>query len=137
MRFVDTNILLYAISRDEGEVDKARRANDILDEADLALSVQVLQEFYVQATRAGRPDRLAHGQAVSLVEAFLRFPTADLTAPIVRAAFETRDRFDISYWDAAIIEAARALGCDVVLSEDLNDGQDYSGVRVENPFRVP
>jgi predicted nucleic acid-binding protein len=50
------------------------------------------------------------------------------------AAIATKQRFGISYWDAAIIEAARALGCDVVLSEDLNDGQDYAGVRVQNPF---
>lgn len=136
VRFVDTNVLLYAISRDEVERDKAEQANDILDEGDLGLSVQVLQEFYVQATRSGRIDPLAHEQAVSLVESFLRFPTADLTPPIMRAAFETRDRFGISYWDAAIIEAARALGCEVVLSEDLNDDQDYAGVRVENPFRA-
>jgi len=135
VQFVDTNVLLYAISRDEEERDKAQRANEILDEGDLGLSVQVLQEFYVQATRSSRRDRLTHEQAVSLVESFLRFPTADLTPPIMRAAFETRERFGISYWDAAIIEAARALGCDVVLSEDLNDGQDYAGVRVENPFR--
>jgi predicted nucleic acid-binding protein len=137
VRFVDTNVLLYAISRDEGERDKARRANDILDDGDLGLSVQVLQEFYVQATRSGRADPLTHEQAVSLVESFLRFPTADLTPPVMRAAFEIRDRFGISYWDAAIIEAARALGCGVVLSEDLSDGRDYAGVRVENPFRVP
>jgi predicted nucleic acid-binding protein len=135
VRFVDTNVLLYAISRDEEERSKAQRANDILDEGDIGLSVQVLQEFYVQATRSSRVDALAHEQAVSLVESFLRFPAADLTPSIMRAAFETRRRFGISYWDAAIIEAARALGCDVVLSEDLGDGQDYAGVRVENPFR--
>jgi predicted nucleic acid-binding protein len=46
-----------------------------------------------------------------------------------------RHRFGISYWDAAIIEAARALGCHTVLSEDLGEGTDYSGVTVENPFR--
>jgi predicted nucleic acid-binding protein len=54
---------------------------------------------------------------------------------MVLSAIEIRRRFIISYWDAAIIEAARALGCEVVLSEDLSDGQDYAGVRVENPFR--
>ena len=115
MRFVDTNILLYAISRDPAEQDKAKRANDILGERDLALSVQVLQEFYVQATRASRPDAIGHQQAVLLIESF--------------------QRFQLSYWDAAIIEASRAMGCRQVLSEDLNDGQDYSGVRVANPFR--
>ena len=51
------------------------------------------------------------------------------------AALSTRRRFGISYWDAAILEAGRALGCDVVLSEDLGDGENYGGVRVENPFR--
>jgi predicted nucleic acid-binding protein len=51
------------------------------------------------------------------------------------AALETRQRFQLSYWDCAIIEASRALGCIEVLSEDLGDGQDYAGVRVTNPFR--
>ena len=135
MRFVDTNVLLYAISRDPAEQDKAKRANDILAERDLALSVQVLQEFYVQATRASRPDAIAHGQAVRLVESFRRFPVQDLTSGIMMAALGTRQRFRLSYWDAAIIEASRAMGCAEVLSEDLGDGQDYGGVRVTDPFR--
>ncbi len=53
------------------------------------------------------------------------------------AAAATCQRFGVSYWDAAILEAARSLGCDVVLSEDISDSQDYAGVRVENPFRSP
>lgn len=134
MRFIDTNVLLYTISRDPAERDKAKQANDILAERDLALSVQVLQEFYVQATRAGRRDAIAHGQAVRLVESFRRFPVQDLTSGIMVAALGTRERFRLSYWDAAIIEAARAMGCAEVLSEDLGDGQDYGGVRVTNPF---
>jgi predicted nucleic acid-binding protein len=136
VRFVDTNILLYAISRDPEEMHKAELSRAILRERDLCLSVQVLQEFYVQATRASRPDPVGHEQAVKLVESFLRFPLADLDRQVMLAAMATRDRFLISYWDAAILEAARALGCDTVLSEDLSDGQDYGGVRVENPFRV-
>lgn len=135
MRFVDTNILLYAVSRDPQERHKAELARAILAERDLALSVQVLQEFYVQATRESRPDPLAHEQAARLVESFLRFPVADVTVQIVLAALATRDRFRISYWDAAILEAARALGCATVLSEDLNAGQDYAGVGVRNPFQ--
>jgi predicted nucleic acid-binding protein len=135
VRFADTNILLYAVSTDPGEQDKAERASAILEERDLALSVQVLQEFYVQATRESRSDALTHEQAARLVESFLRFPVLDITTDLLLAALATRRRFHISYWDAAILEASRALGCDVVLSEDLADGQDYSGVRVENPFR--
>lgn len=134
-RFVDTNVLLYAISRDAAERGKAETANAILGSGDLALSVQVLQEFYVQATRASRPDRLAHDQAARLVESFRRFPVVNLTPGLVVAAMATRERFQLSYWDAAIVEAARSGSCDVVLSEDLADGQDYGGVRVVNPFR--
>jgi predicted nucleic acid-binding protein len=54
---------------------------------------------------------------------------------VPEAALETRERYQVSYWDAAILEAARAAGCPLVLSEDLAHGQDYGGVRVENPFR--
>jgi len=135
VRFVDTNILLYAISRDPAEQDKAKRANGILADRDLVLSVQVLQEFYVQATRVSRPDAIGQAQAVRLIESFRRFPVQDLTSGIMMAALDARQRFQLSYWDAAIIEASRAMGCSEVLSEDLNDGQDYAGVRVTNPFR--
>lgn len=135
MRFVDTNVLLYAVSTDRGEADKHAAANQLLTARDLALSVQVLQEFYVQATRERRADRLTHEQAAGLVNTFLRFSVAETTTALVLAAMRARSRFGISYWDAAIIEAARSLACDVVLSEDLSDGHDYDGVRVENPFR--
>lgn len=136
MQFVDTNVLLYAISRDDRERDKTQVANEILARADLGLSIQVLQEFYVQATRSGRADRLTHAQAEQLVESFLRFPVQVTSTSVLLSALATHRRFEISYWDAAILEAARALGCDVVLSEDLGDGQDFVGVRVENPFRA-
>lgn len=136
VQFVDTNVLLYAISRDPAEQDRANRANDILAGRDLALSVQVLQEFYVQATRPSRPDAIEHKQAVRLIESFRRFPVQDITSGIVLAALDVCQRFQLSYWDAAIIEASRAMGCTEVLSEDLSDGQDYAGVRVTNPFRI-
>ena len=135
MRFVDTNVLLYAVSTAEGEKAKASVALELLDADDLALSVQVLQEFYVQATRAGKDDRLSHDQAATLVESFFRFRVQENTVSVMRGALETRHRFRISYWDAAIIEAARALGCEEVLSEDMSDGQDYGGVVVYDPFR--
>jgi predicted nucleic acid-binding protein len=135
VRFVDTNVLLYTISREPAERAKAQRANDILDGRDVVLSVQVLQEFYVQATRESRLDPLTHEQAMALVESFLRFPVQETTMELVLAAMVTRQRFGISYWDAAILEAARAAGCDVVWSEDLDDDTDYDGIRIENPFR--
>jgi predicted nucleic acid-binding protein len=134
VQFADTNVLLYAISRDPAEQEKAARANEVLSRKDVGLSVQVLQEFYVQATRQSRVDRLSHEQASRIVDSLRLFPTQETTVAVFLAAIETRQLFGISYWDAAIIEAARALDCEVVLSEDLNDGQDYAGVRVENPF---
>ena len=135
VRFADTNVLLYAISTDASEQDKAALANSLLDAPDLCLSVQVLQEFYVQATRASRSDAISHDQAAALIESFLRFPVQETTADLMRAALTTSRRFGISYWDAAILEASRSLGATVVLSEDLSDGMGYDGVRVENPFR--
>ena len=63
---------------------------------DVGLSVQVLQEFYVQATRASRADAITHDQATGLVEAWRRFPVQDLTVEVMVAAFETRRRFGIS-----------------------------------------
>lgn len=134
MRFVDTNVLLYAVSTARDERAKNRIALDILKCTDLALSVQVLQEFYVQATRASHPHPLSHKQTVTLIESFKRYPVADITLSLMDSACECRQRYQVSYWDAAIIEAARVLGCATVLSEDLNHGQDFAGVRVQNPF---
>lgn len=95
----------------------------------------MLQEFYVQATRATRPDRLSHQAAADLVTSFTRFTVQDTTVELVHAPMAARDRFELSYWDAAILEAARLLGCTQVLSEDLAHGQDYAGVTVTDPFR--
>jgi predicted nucleic acid-binding protein len=136
VRFVDTNVLLYAIGRSPAERAKTEAALGILESHDLALSVQVLQEFYVQATRPTRADRLSHEQALLLLESFrLRFSVEDMTVALLFSAVETASRFRISYWDAAVVEAARAAGCRTVLSEDLTHGQDFEGVRIENPFR--
>jgi predicted nucleic acid-binding protein len=134
VRFVDTNVLIYASLPGLGEEAKTHRANELLEDRELALSAQVLQEFYAQATRATRPGALSHERALAILETYLAFAIQPITTRLVLSAIATSGRFQISYWDAAIIEAARALRCDVVLSEDLNAGQDYDGVRVENPF---
>jgi predicted nucleic acid-binding protein len=134
VRFVDTNVLLYAISSDPAERSKAARANAILDAGDVGLSVQVLQEFYVQSTRRTRTDAITHEQAAGLVESWCRFPVQATTLEVMRAALATSARFGIAYPDAAILESARALGCSSVLTEDLDSGTDYQGMRVEDPF---
>jgi predicted nucleic acid-binding protein len=134
VRFVDTNILLYAISNDPAETDKAQVAREILESRDLALSVQVIQEFFVQTTRSGRNDALTYQQTLGLIQSFMRFPIQQIGMAVVLLAMASSREFQISYWDAAIIEAARVMKCDIVLSEDLSHGQDYGGVVVVNPF---
>jgi len=134
MRFVDTNILLYSISTDRNESDKAHVAATLLDSADLALSVQVLQEFYVQATHPRRSDALSGDDAIELIRTWLRYPVQETSVELMRNAATCSQRWQISYWDAAVVEAARALGCTQILTEDLNAGQDFGGVVVLNPF---
>ena len=134
MRFVDTNVLLYAVSSRADEAPKAERARTLLNQADLAVSVQVLQEFYVQATRPGAKSPIAHDAAVSFIRTLERFPLQEQTTSLMHSAFTTRVRYGISYWDAAIVEAARMLGCQQILTEDLQHGQDLGGIRILNPF---
>ena len=134
MRFVDTNVLLYAVSAEAEQRGKRERALDLLEEGDLAVSVQVLQEFYYQATRPGRPAALTPEQAVRFIESIDSFPVQPVTLEVFLAGVSISRRFGLSYWDGAILAAARAMGCDTLYSEDLSDTQDYGGLRVINPF---
>ncbi len=134
MRFVDTNVLLYAASILPEEEAKRLRARELLTEPDLAVSVQVLQEFYHQATRPTRAGRLTDDDAVRFLEPVLEMRVQAVTLGVFRDAVSIRRRFGLSYWDAAILAAAKALGCDAVYSEDMSAEQDHGGVRVVNPF---
>ena len=134
MRLADTNVLIYAVSNREVDAGKRARAEATLMEPDLALSVQVLQEFYSQATRPQGPAGLTHEQAMEFLRPLRTLPTQEITVELFDTATEIRNRFGISYWDAAILAAAKMLGCDAVYSEDLSHEQDYDGVRVINPL---
>lgn len=134
-RFVDTNVLLYSISRAPAERRKRERALEVLGERDLALSAQVLQEFYWQATRVTRADRIPHQAALALIKAWSRFPIQEISLTVVMTALEICERHRLSYWDSALIAAAQALGCDEVLSEDMHHGLKIGGVTIVNPFR--
>jgi predicted nucleic acid-binding protein len=134
-RFLDTNILLYSISRAPEEASKRGRAIALIDEGDCGLSVQVLQEFYVQATRPARADALPRDTAAGLILAWLRFPVQDNTVAVMKDALELKAAHGFSYWDSAIVAAARALGCRELFSEDLSDGRQVAGVVIVNPFR--
>ena len=134
MRLADTNILLYAVSRRNSDAGKRTQAAITLKEPDLALSVQVLQEFYYQATRPQGPASLTHDQAMEFLQPFGALPTQEITVALFERAAGIKENFGLSYWDAAILAAAKMLGCDAVYSEDLSDQQDYDGLRVINPF---
>jgi predicted nucleic acid-binding protein len=131
--FLDTNILIYAVSSDPGELTKKEKALELIDHADFGLSAQVLQEFYVTVTRKIalplKPD-----DAVALLEEFRCFPVVWTDYPLIVAGIETSLRFGISYWDGAIIAAAERLGASTLYTEDLNHGQHYASVRAVNPF---
>ena len=135
LRFLDTNILLYSISRDPTETTKCDRAVALIDAGGNALSVQVLQEFYVQATRATRRDAVPHDIAVGLIGTWLRFRVQETSVSIMTGALEIKARHGLSYWDAAIVAAARALGCRELYSEDMNHGREIDRVTIINPFR--
>jgi predicted nucleic acid-binding protein len=134
-RFIDTNILLYSISRDPAEADKRDRAVALLAADDLGLSAQVLQEFYVQATRSTRRDVLPHDIAAGLIRAWARFPVQEISLAIVTSALEIHQVHRFSYWDSAIVAAAQALGCRQLLSEDMSHGRRVGDLTILDPFR--
>jgi predicted nucleic acid-binding protein len=134
VRFVDTNVLIYAVSPSPQEADKRRRAQELLEHDDLTLSVQVLQEFFHQVTRPNRTDPLTDTQALGFLESIDSFPVQPVTLELFHSAVSISRRFQLSHWDGAILAAARAAGCDAVYSEDLNSEQNYDGLRVIDPF---
>ncbi|MEB3050056.1 PIN domain-containing protein [Mycolicibacter sp. MYC123] len=132
--FIDTNVLVYAV--DEADPAKKRLARTLLaDTPELVLSAQVLGEFYVTVTRklavAVTPDT-----ASELVKRLARLPCIAIDQELVQRATVASQRWQLSYWDALVLEAARQAGCERILTEDLTDGAVYDGVRIENPFVV-
>ena len=131
--FFDTNILVYAAVGTGKDDPKRKRALELIGSEDFGTSAQVLQEFFVTVVKkAARP--LSAAQALEWMEQWAAFPCQPIDHQLVRIAVEQSERFGISYWDAAILAAARALGSETVYSEDLNAGQRYGRVQVINPF---
>lgn len=133
MNFIDTNIVLYAFGQDDG-TGRPGIARRIIAEGDLAFSIQVFQEFYVQATHSRRKEPLSHDEAREVIDALTTYPVQTNDLAVFRDALSLRNAFKISFWDASILAAARALQCKTLLSEDLSHEQDYGGVIVINPF---
>jgi predicted nucleic acid-binding protein len=132
--FLDTNVLVYAVSSAPEESAKKETALELIQHADFGLSAQVLQEFYVNVTRK-IADPLTPAVAVELLDQFRQFPLVQTDYPLIVAGAEVALRFGISYWDGAIVAAAEVLRAMTLYSEDLSHGQEYGSVRVVNPFR--
>jgi predicted nucleic acid-binding protein len=135
--FVDTNVLLYA--RDAGEPAKQPLAADWLRhlwrEQLGRTSVQVLSEYYVNATRKLDPG-LSRDEAWDDVRALLAWRPQAIDGPLIERAREIEARHRLSWWDSLVVAAAQAQGCPLLLSEDFQDGAVFGGVTVRSPFTL-
>ena len=133
--FVDTNVFVYV--RDAQEKAKQPIAAEwiarLWDERSGRTSIQVLSEFYVTVTRKLDPG-LKPADAWADVASLMAWQPQAIDAPLLRRARDIESRYRMSWWDSLIIAAAQAQDCAILLSEDLQDGGDYGGVTVRNPF---
>ena len=134
--FVDTNVLVYA--HDATETVKQPMARAVLDglwaERSGALSTQILQEFYNVATRRLTPP-MARAEARDIVDLYSAWPVVVLDPALILTASHLEEEQRLSFWDALVIEAAKIVGAERLLTEDMPDGRVIDGVRIENPFR--
>ncbi len=132
--FVDTNVFVYAADEDAGvKRDRARTCiSELAREGRAVVSTQELSELFVASTRklGIAPDR-----ARQLVASVAQLDVVVLRQDHILSAIDLLRLSSISFWDALILRAAAAAGCAQVLTEDLNHGQVFDGIRIENPFR--
>ena len=135
--FLDTNVLIYAHDVDAKAKHEAAKTvlHELWSERTGVLSLQVLQEFYVNVTRK-IPTPLPRNQARGVVGSYASW-CVETTLAEITAAFRIEDESRIGFWDALIIASAVKGGASRVLSEDFNAGQTILGVRIENPFASP
>jgi predicted nucleic acid-binding protein len=136
--FVDANVLVYAFDASAAAKQAAaeRLLSRLWDTGTGCLSIQVLQEFFVTVTRkVAQP--LSIDEAADRIREFATWKIFAPTAKDMLAAIALQKQAVLNFWDAMVVEAAAESGCDVLWTEDLNDGQLLRGVRIRNPFTVP
>jgi predicted nucleic acid-binding protein len=135
--FVDTNVLVHA--RDASEPEKQPQAAAWIDHLwrtrTARLSFQVLQEYYATTTRKLKPG-LPPERARADVRDLLAWRPVSVGMEVLEAGWSVEDRFGLSCWDALIVAAARIAGCEYLLTEDLQHGAEFEGLRVVSPFRA-
>ncbi len=133
--FVDTNVLLYAHDASETEKQPIARAllEGLWSDRSGVLSTQVLQEFYVVATRKFEPP-MRRSEARELVALYATWPVVQVDVELILDATALEERAQLSFWDALIVEASRRAGAARLVTEDLQDGRRIAGVAIEDPF---
>ncbi|MGC9450483.1 MAG: PIN domain-containing protein [Oceanipulchritudo sp.] len=131
--FIDTNILVYSVDGSEANAGKKHAGMELLRSEDFGLSAQVMQEFYVTVTRKIEQP-LTPDEALAYLDRFSVFPVVLTDTGLVAEAIRNSVKYQLSYWDGAILAAADRLGATTLYSEDFNHGQKYGDVRVVNPF---
>ena len=132
--FLDTNILVYAAIGTGADDWKRKLALELMMPARFATSGQVLQEFFVTVTRKGAVP-LSLADASVWIDKLALLPLVPTDATLVKMAIAKVHRYQVSYWDGAIIAAAEMARAPILYTEDLNHGQSYGAVRAINPFR--
>jgi predicted nucleic acid-binding protein len=133
--FLDTNVLAYAHDRSETHKQPIAQAllEDLWRTRSGVLSTQVLQEFYVVATRKFDPP-MRRGAAREIVVLYGTWPIVQVDLALILAASKLEERHGFSFWDALVVEAARRSGATRLMTEDLQAGRRIGGVSIENPF---
>lgn len=134
--FLDTNVLVYLFDADAPA--KQQRARALLSSQELRaqviLSTQVLQEFYVSVTRKLAVP-LDSDTALKAVQDLSVFPIVQIDTPLILLAIQRSHKTKISFWDALIVEAALVAGATLLYSEDFQDGAVFGKLRIRNPFK--
>ena len=135
--FLDTNILVYAYDTSDRRKQRVAREivrNAVTGNGDIVISSQVLGEFASTLLYRVSP-RVRPARLLAVLDALSPIPLVSLDGDSVRRAVEACAAYGIHFYDGMIVAAAESAGCSRIWSEDLNPGQQYFGVSVENPFR--
>ena len=131
--FIDTNILLYAASDGRLDPEKTRLSRRLLRSRPWAVSMQVVQEFHVNATRKVALG-ISSRHAALVVDGLLDRAVVETTRELFVRAVLLQNRFMLHYYDAAICQAAMEAGYRLLFSEDMSSEAVYDRVLVLNPF---
>ena len=131
---IDTNILVYSIDKDAGtRHEQSRTMVDALADRDCVLTLQALAEFFHAVTRK---NKMPGAEAAAMVHDWIElFPVAIADGRILSQAIQLKNEHDFAFWDAVLVQAARAAGVTRLLTEDMQDGRTVGALRLENPFK--